>query len=277
MKVHFLKTVWSDIIILEDNSRFALVDTGVKEQYSQLTEYLDKIGAGKIEFILLTHFHRDHYGNVCELVKNREVKKVYFKEYGGHDCTTAWGSEADDAYRQSEKENWQMMKECIEKYSNLEMVEAIDKIMFSDTLLEIYARENSVQTIWDDESHPETYHKNVFSENQNSLSVFFEVNNKTVFLGGDMLDCPSSHPLANYSTLQVAGKIGKQIYLYKAPHHGTKATTCDEALAIFKPVKAVITNGSEWLEQYNTIDCLKKANPDVEIILTEDKDVVFEL
>ena len=76
MKVHFLKTVWSDIIILEDNNRFALVDTGIKEQYYQLTDYLDKIGAKKIDFILLTHFHRDHYGNINDLVKNREIEAI---------------------------------------------------------------------------------------------------------------------------------------------------------------------------------------------------------
>ena len=277
MKIHFLKTVWSDIIILEDSGRFALVDTGVKEQYDQLTDYLDRIGAEKIDFILLTHFHRDHYGNINDLVQNREVKKVYFKEYGGHDSTTAWGSKADDEYRHSEIEIWYNMKECIETNSSIEMVENIDYIMFSDTTLYLYANKNSVQMIWDDESYPETYHKNAFSENQNSLSVFFEVNGKTVFLGGDMMDWPSKHPLANYATLQVAKKIGRQIYLYKAPHHGTKDTTCDEALEIFKPVKAVITNGVEWLEQFNTIDCLKKANPNVEVILTEDNDVVIEL
>lgn len=277
MKVHFLKTVWSDIIILEDNNRFALVDTGVKEQYNQLTNYLDRIGAEKIDFILLTHFHRDHYGNINELVKNRKVEKVYFKEYGGHDCTTAWGSKADDEYRQSERIIWQEMRECIETYSSIVMVEDVNQIMFSDILLNLYANENRVQMIWDDESHPETYHKNAFSENQNSLSVFFEANDKTVFLGGDMMDWPSTHPLANYATLQVAKKIGKRIYLYKAPHHGTKDTTCEEALAIFKPERAVITNGVEWLEQYNTIECLKMANPNVEIILTENNDVVIEL
>lgn len=277
MKIHFLKTVWSDIIILEDNNRFALVDTGIKEQYNQLTEYLDKIGAKTIDFILLTHFHRDHYGNINDLVKNREVKKVYFKEYGGHDCTTAWGSPADEEYRQSERENWIKMKKCIEQNSTIEMVENITQFKFCDTPLYLFANENSVQKIWDDERYPETYHRNSFSENQNSLSVFFEVKDKTVFLGGDMMDVPSSHPLANYATLQVAKKIGRQIYLYKAPHHGTSGTTCDEALKILNPEVAVITNGVEWLEHYNTVDCLKKVNPNVKIILTEDDDVVIEL
>lgn len=277
MKVHFLKTVWSDMIILEDNDRFALVDTGIKEQYNQLTDYLDEIGAEKIDFILLTHFHRDHYGNINELIKNREVKKVYFKEYGGHDCTTAWGSKADEEYRQSERETWQKMKECIEENSSLEMVENIDQIKFCETVLYLYGNQNNVQIIWDDVSHPETYHENAYSENQNSLCVFFEVNGKTVFLGGDMMDSPATHPLANYATLQVAKKIRRQINLYKAPHHGTNGTTCEEALAILKPEKVVITNGVEWLGQYNTIECLKKVNPEVEIILTEDKDVVIEL
>lgn len=277
MKIHFLKTVWSDMIILEDNHHFAIVDTGMEDQYEELASYLDSVGAETIDFILLTHFHRDHYGNICNLVKNYDVKKVYFKEYGGHDRTTAWGSEADEDYRQSEVEKWHLIRDCIAENSSLEMVESVSSIAFEGTTLHLYANENAIQKMWEDVSHPETYHQNVFSENQNSLAVFFEVNGKTVFLGGDMMDCASSHPLSDYATLRVAKQIGKEIYLYKAPHHGTKDTSCNKTLEIFKPQVAVITNGKEWLDSYSTVDELKSANPNVEILLTELNDVIVEL
>lgn len=277
MKLHFLKTMWSDIIILEHEGKFALVDTGFDEQYEQLAAYLLNLGVKEIEFILLTHFHRDHYGNIINLVTNHKVKKVYFKEYGGHDYNTAWGSVADEDYRQSERDKWAAMKDCIIKNSSLEMVENLDGIDFGGIFINLYSVANSVQAIWDDESHPETYHKNLFSENQNSLAAFFEYNDKTVFLGGDIMDYPSSHPLADFVNLQIARKINKKIYLYKVPHHGTDHTTCDEALSIYRPEIAVITNGMEWLNKYSTIEKLKNINPGVEILLTEDRNVVVEL
>lgn len=48
------------MIILEENNKFALVDTGFDEQYEQLSGFLDEIGTKSIEFILMTHFHRDY-------------------------------------------------------------------------------------------------------------------------------------------------------------------------------------------------------------------------
>ncbi len=107
MKLHFLKTQWSDMILLESRGKYALVDTGFAEQYGQLTEYLSGLGVKTLSFLLLTHFHRDHYGNICSLLDDYRVERVYFKEYGGHDRLTAWGTPADDAYRQAERERWQ--------------------------------------------------------------------------------------------------------------------------------------------------------------------------
>lgn len=277
MKIHFLKTMWSDMIILEQNGSFALVDTGFDEQYEQLSAYLDKLGVSTIDFILLTHFHRDHYGNIVNLIKNYDVKKVYFKEYGGHDHHTAWGSLADDDYRQAERDKWQSMKESIIEHSQLEMSEGLKEIHFQDIDIRLYSTENWMEKIWEDDSHIESYHQNVFSENQNSLAAFFEVNGKTVLLGGDVLDFESKQPMANYVNLQIAKQINRQIYLYKVPHHGTVNTSCDETLAIYHPQIAVITNGMEWLSQYDTFEKLRKSNPDVEILLTEHKDVVIEL
>lgn len=277
MKIHFLKTTWSDMIVLEEGSRFALVDTGFEEQYEQLSAYLDKLGVKKIEFILLTHFHRDHYGNITNLVKNYDVETVYFKEYGGHDKTTAWGTKADDEYRQSERNKWLAMREAILENSQLEMVENIDSISFGDTKLKLYSNDNSIEKIWNDESHPKTYHMNLFSENQNSLAVYFEINGKAVFLGGDVRDSKSSHPLANFVNLQIAKKINKQLYLYKVPHHGTSHTSCLETLAIYHPKISVITNGMEWLNQYETLAELKQENPDMEILITENQDIVIDI
>ena len=61
MELHFLKTTWSDIVILKNGNIVAMIDTGFEKQYETIKEYLDKMGIEKIEFILLTHFHRDHY------------------------------------------------------------------------------------------------------------------------------------------------------------------------------------------------------------------------
>lgn len=278
VKIHFLKTKWSDIIILEHLGKFALVDTGFEEQFEQLSAYLQKLGAAEIEFILLTHFHRDHYGCIPKLVRNYKVKTVYLKEYSGLDSTTAWGTPADNAYRNEEMKKYTEMQRCVSKFSVLKQVEDTKNIEFAGILLQLFATDNSMRYIYEDATYPETYHKICFVENQNSIGVFFKTGGKNVFLGGDLTDSEAPHPKANYVVRKIAESIGEQIDVYKVPHHGTVFTGCPEALSIFRPKMAIITNEDAYLRQNSDVyENLKRANEQVEILLTENKDIVVNL
>jgi len=277
MKIHFLKTKWSDIILLEHNGEVAFVDTGFEEQYPEIETYLNNLGIEKISFILLTHFHRDHYGSIRKILENYSVENVYMKEYSGLDNTTAWGTAADDAYRESECEKYDALVRYVSEKSNLIHVETIQEIPFGPTVLELYSNTNSIRQIYEDKNHPETYHKIAFSENQNSLCVYMNIYGKNVYLGGDMMDTASTHPLGNYATLQVAKLLQKEMYLYKVPHHGTVHTGCEETLSIYQPQIAVITNEDAYLAEHSDVYAnLRNANPAVKILLTEKETVVVD-
>lgn len=60
MKIHFLKTMWSDIIILQGEKETAFIDTGTADQFPMIRSCLDALGVQELSFILLPHFHRDH-------------------------------------------------------------------------------------------------------------------------------------------------------------------------------------------------------------------------
>lgn len=278
MKIHFLKTIWSDIIILQDGDATALVDTGFAEQFPMIQEYLQSMGISTISFILLTHFHRDHYGSIPALVENFSVEKVYLKEYSGLDCTTAWGTQADDAYRQEELKKYHAMQKLIQEKSTLIQVEGLTSIPFGKYTLQLFSTANSIRQIYEDSTHPETFQKIAFSENQNSLAVFLKADGKTVFLGGDLLDLPASHPLADRVCYQIAQQIGEQIDLYKVPHHATFNTGLPETLSIFRPRTAVITNEEAYLTTgSDALTRLKTASPDIRILLTEKEHVVLSI
>ena len=277
MKLHFLKTKWSDIIILQSGDEVAVVDTGFDEQYEQVRDYLCELGVKRISFILLTHFHRDHYGNIPNLITDYQVDTVYLKRYSGLDCTTAWGTEADDTYRQSETDKFSEMVKSVQKKSRLVFAEDISVIPFGRYELKLFSSENSIKEIYEDKSFPETYHRIALSENQNSLAVFIKADGKNIFLGGDVMDYPSPHPKANHVCCRIAHSINEQIDIYKAPHHGTVHTACEEALSIFRPRTAIITNEDAYLKENSDIyDNLRKANPDVKILLTEKENVIID-
>lgn len=278
MELHFLKITWGDIIILKSDDEVAIIDTGYDGHFDEISNYLDKLGVKRIEFVLLTHFHRDHYGSISKIVKRYNVEKVYFKDYSGLDKTTAWGTIADDNYRNDEMKKCLEIKKAIIENSTLMHVENIKTIKFGDTELELYSNDNSIKKIYEDNNYKDSYHKILFSENQNSLAVFMKVNGINIFLGGDIFDREAIHPRANYVNYQIASSIKEEIDIYKVPHHGTVNCNSDKTLNIYKPKIAVITNEDEYLKNNSTIyDDLKSVNKDVKILLTEKHNIVIKI
>lgn len=278
MELHFLKITWGDIIILKKGDDIAMIDTGYDGNFDEISNYLDKLGAKRISFILLTHFHRDHYGSIPSIVKNYHVEKIYFKDYSALDNTTAWGTIADDNYRADEKSKCLEIKKIIEENSELIQVENIESIKFGEIQLKLYSTANSIKEIYEDSNYKDSYHKILFNENQNSLAAFMKINGVNVFLGGDILDREASHPRANYVNYQIASSIGEEIDIYKVPHHGTVHCNSNKALDIYRPKIAVITNGDEYLRKDSTIyQDLKRVNKDVKILLTEKHNIVINI
>ena len=81
IKIHFLNTIWSDAILLENNNHYGFVDTGSLFYYPMVNKHLKYSNIKNIEFIILTHFHSDHYGNIVNIVNDYNVKKLYLKHY----------------------------------------------------------------------------------------------------------------------------------------------------------------------------------------------------
>jgi glyoxylase-like metal-dependent hydrolase (beta-lactamase superfamily II) len=81
IKIIKLKIPWPffevNVIILKEGDKFALIDTGFPsdENFAQLDKaILDFCGSWtKIEFIILTHGHPDHYGNAREILNKNKI------------------------------------------------------------------------------------------------------------------------------------------------------------------------------------------------------------
>jgi len=64
------------------NDGYLLIDTGQPEKYEEFIKKLkrENISITEIKYILLTHHHHDHSGNLNEIVKNSDAK-VIIHEY----------------------------------------------------------------------------------------------------------------------------------------------------------------------------------------------------
>ncbi len=277
MKIYFLPTVWSDAELLESDGHFALVDTGGGPWHDELLRRtLADAGADRLDFILLTHFHPDHYGCLEMLVREYDVGTVYFKSYSGVTKTDGNGNDADDAERAAETERCRALRAFCAEHSHVVDVEGLDSVSLGGTVIKLYNSKDTVREVYED-AESELYHKFVCNENQNSLAAFFETCGRTVLLAGDVTDIAFPHPAINMMNTGIARSIGKHIDIYKAPHHGYGVGS-PEALAIYSPSYVYVTN-NEWTVTGNTssVDDIKSASPDAEIYFASSGGMVFEI
>ncbi|WP_251862489.1 MBL fold metallo-hydrolase [Clostridium sp. Marseille-Q2269] len=85
IEVHFIDTGQSDCILIKTGEENYLIDTGWRYYSGKVLRYLDSNNVDKIDGIILTHYHDDHYGGLNLLLKTGRVKKVYLPKHDGGD------------------------------------------------------------------------------------------------------------------------------------------------------------------------------------------------
>ena len=283
-KIHFLNTIWSDAILLESNGKYGFVDTASAFYYPMIKEYLDSHSIKNIEFIILTHFHSDHYGNVCNIINDYNVETLYIKKYSGHEGITGAGYDSNEEYLEHEKNKYLEIMSMSEKVKSVVFLDNLVSpyvLDFNGVNLELYNTTNHLVNLYNDKTR-EYYHQNKFSENANSVPIFISINNHTVFLGSDLIDSDSSIPEFN----NLARRIIQDIYdthkiyhidIYKSCHHGGGGTNGAKLLELLNPNHVVITNTNKWLDNWSTIQNIMNANPLSAIYKTDYYQYVFDL
>lgn len=83
LEVHFIDIGQGDSILIEHDSKTMLIDTGPKESKNNLMEYLASQKIKKIDYLILTHQHKDHIGNAATVIKNFSIGTLYMPNVTG--------------------------------------------------------------------------------------------------------------------------------------------------------------------------------------------------
>lgn len=258
-KIHFIKSYWSDSILLEYKNKYALIDTGFKENSSYVIDYLNENNINDLDFILITHFHCDHYGGLEDILNKIKVGTVYIKEYSGLDYTKSNGKLADDKYRNKELLMYNKLINLSKQKSKYINLNKITKIVFNGVELFLYNNDNIIQRNYED-IELSSYHVYKYSENTNSLVIFLSINNTNIYLAGDITDIYDDIERTSYLNNKIARKINKPIDIYKASHHGLNNGNSCNLLNVIKPKHIVITNNAEDMGNDNNIINYAKRN-----------------
>ena len=257
-KIHFINVHegGSDAIILESNGHFAMVDTGEDYDFpdgsdsrypwrqginttykhvltDRVFRRLKELGVQKLDFILVTHTHSDHIGNVDELLSTYPVDRVYLKKYSDNRITKPerlW----DNLYGYDK-----VLQTAAEK--GVSVIQNITQgdahFQFGDMDIQLYNYENET------DSSGEL--KKIWDDNSNSLISVVKVNGKKIYLGGDLDNVHGAED--KYGPL-----IGKVDLMKFNHHYDTNKSNTKDFIKNLSP--SLIVQTSDSLPWKNGVD-----------------------
>ena len=80
-KIYFFNAGKADAILVSKNNQYLLIDTGEESLKEELLDYFKKNNITKLEYLIITHFDRDHVGSASSIIDNIEVKEVLQSNY----------------------------------------------------------------------------------------------------------------------------------------------------------------------------------------------------
>lgn len=239
IKVHFIDVGQGDAILVQVNNKNLLIDSGSKSEKKKLIEYLDTIYIPQFDYIIATHPHEDHIGNMSYIINNYNVINFYSPKIQNN--TTAFENMAESLARKNIK-----IKILRANTTNINLGE--------NTLVEVFS------------PNLDSY------DNLNNYSPIIKISyeNNSFLFTGDAEEAIEEEVINKSNNLKTD--------VLKIGHHGSSTSTSKNFLDMINPKIVVISVGKDNTYGHptkNTLDKIKettiyRTDKDGSIIITSD-------
>lgn len=219
IKVHFIDVGQGDAILVQVNNKNLLIDSGSKSEKNKLIEYLDSINIPQFDYIIATHPHEDHIGNMSYIINNYKIINFYSPKVQNN--TTAFENMAESLSRKNIK-----IKILKANINNINLGE--------NTLVEVLS------------PNLDSY------DNLNNYSPIIKISygNNSFLFTGDAEESVEGEVLTQYFNLKSD--------VLKIGHHGSSTSTGKNFLDKVNPKIAIISVGKENSYGHPTKETLEK-------------------
>lgn len=236
LAITFLDAGKADAIVLHTNNSTVLIDTGLKSGGKDLVELIKEQGIDTIDYLIITHFDKDHVGGAAKVIKKLKVNNILTSDY----------------FKDSEE---------VEDY-----IEACDNAGIKPEVLQ-----DEISFTLDNVTYKVYPHiASSYSEkesNNSSLIISVEHGENRMLFTGDA----NNLRIEEFITKQ---ESNFKYQLLKVPYHGRYMECLPEFFNIIKPEYAVITSSEEEKEDKETVELLKVL--DTNVLLTREGTIVVK-
>ena len=210
IRVSIIDVGKGDCILIQAGELAALIDTGYEKTSDKVVSFMREQGVSQLEFLVVTHYDRDHVGGVRALGGNFSIGTVFLPAYEG----------ADKNYRS-------LMKAVNELGLNTQRVHEELSLQLGNAHFSLIP--SSVEFVPDAKG-------NEGNDNDLSLVAMLTCGNDSYLFTADLEEDGIAAYLNN--------RRG-QFDVLKVPCHGEKCSNTDELLEDVKPRIAVITDSTD--------------------------------
>jgi len=235
----------ADAILITTENHTVLIDTGENKHGPHIADYLLSRGITEIDYLIITHFHKDHVGGADTIIKNFGVKEVIVPNYGKES-------------RHYARFNAAMLAMRLENSILTEITEFIlDNSIFILYPSQLEYREYSDMS--DDEYDEDDEIEEENKPNENDFSIVVSVNH------GDNYFLFAADATAERldELLSDENIVNTKYDFLKVPHHGKYNKRSLEFINAVSPKYAVITCSLDKPADKKLISVLEETKADV--------------
>ncbi len=227
VSVSYIDVGKGDCILLQVGESSALIDAGYEETSDKVLSHLRKHGVSHLDYLIVTHYDRDHIGGVRPIGKALPIDAVYLPGYVG----------SDKNYRTllSAVEDLRLPAKRVDKELSLKL---------GDAALDVFPLNVAYVPGTKGEEG---------NDNDLSLVATLTCGNDSYLFSGDLeedgLEAYLKGPRGRFDVL-------------KMPHHGQKSALTDELLDSVKPKVAIITDSANDPASKKTLKMLDAIGAD---------------
>jgi beta-lactamase superfamily II metal-dependent hydrolase len=80
-KIYFFNAGKADAILIMNNDHYIMIDTGEEELTSEILNYFRNNNINKLDYLIITHFDKDHVGSASKIIDNLEIGEILQSNY----------------------------------------------------------------------------------------------------------------------------------------------------------------------------------------------------